>query len=261
MRSYVASTVLAAAFVLTPVAAGYTPAPAQDFSITNKVEAVGPGMEWIKKLQAWWDVHAYYPPDALEKKEDGTVKIHLGIQQDGEVGAVDMVQGSGSHTLDMAGYEVFKYARLRPFPPGSPAAQADVNITLHYVLAHQQSKSPFTVTNDPVHGTVVDTMLEKTCTGRFVPNPLWSGQRRFHPYLVQATWYRNPDGTKWIRFYHDGEGPDYLPVTELGMSAQWIDRPQGVYGVSTHFELWPEGDNHISGKTTSPPGTIDMTCE
>ena len=80
MRSYVASAVLAAVFVLTPVVAGYAPALSQDFTITNKVE---PGGNWIRQLQAWWHVHAYYPPDALERKEDGTVKLHLVIHPNG----------------------------------------------------------------------------------------------------------------------------------------------------------------------------------
>jgi len=255
MRSYVASAVLAAAFVLLPAAAGYAPALSQDFSITNETLA---GSNWMKQLQAWWDVHAYYPPDALKNHEDGTVKVHLVIPQDGEVGLVQVAQGSGSHTLDMAGYEVFKYARLRPVPSAPPAPQADVFITLHYVLAHQQTKSPFTVTNDPVVGTVVDTMLERTCRGFAVPNPLWFG---YHRYWIQATWYHRPDGTKWIRYYQDGRGPDYLPVTELGMSAQWNSPYENKILTHTHFELWPDGDNHISGKTTAPPGTIDMTCQ
>jgi len=80
MRSYVTSAFLAAACLLAPAAAGYAPALSQDFTITNKVE---PGGNWIRQLQAWWHVHAYYPPDALERKEDGTVKLHLVIHPNG----------------------------------------------------------------------------------------------------------------------------------------------------------------------------------
>jgi TonB family protein len=134
LRSYVASAALAAAFVLLPAATGYAPASAQDFSITNET---GRGSEWYKQLQAWWDLHAYYPPDASAKNESGDVKVHLTIKPDGEVWKVEVVQGSGLKVFDMAGYEVFKYALLRPIPPDPAVPQADVYITEHYVLTHR----------------------------------------------------------------------------------------------------------------------------
>src|SRR5271167_2129733 len=103
MRSCIASAILAAASILAPVATGHAPARSQDFSITNKVE---PGGNWIGKLQAWWDVHAWYPEDALEKKQDGTVKLHLVIRENGEVWTEETVQGSGSKSIDNAGFYV-----------------------------------------------------------------------------------------------------------------------------------------------------------
>jgi TonB family protein len=134
MRSYVASPVLAAVFVLTPAAAGYAPALSQDFSITNETPG---GSQWIAKLQAWWDVHAYYPKDASDKNEGGTVKVHLLIHPDGTIWTVELVQGSGSRSLDNAGLYAFHSGILRPFPPGAPAPQPDVYISEHFVLAHQ----------------------------------------------------------------------------------------------------------------------------
>src|SRR5580692_2526817 len=83
-------------------------------------------------------------------------------------------------------------------------------------------KEPFTITNDPPQGTVVNTMLERTCTGTVVPLWSWQGEA----WRVQATWYRRPDGTKWVKFYYNGIGPKYFPVVELGLSAQWITPPQ-----------------------------------
>ena len=119
------------------------------------------------------------------------------------------------------------------------------------------SKSPFTVTNDPVEGTVVDTMLERACSGTVVP--LWWTHRS--KIWVRAIWYRRPDGTKWVKFYRNGVGPDYFPVTEVGVSAQWISAPENYKGDWTHFAVWPDGDNRLSGKTVDPYGTIDLTCE
>jgi len=122
------------------------------------------------------------------------------------------------------------------------------------------SKSPFTITNDPVHDTVVDTMLQRTCTGTLVP--IWWSHL---PHLwIRAIFYREPDGTKWVNFYWHGKGPEHLPVTELGVSAQWIT-PVEPFGAQqkyrAHFAAWPDGDNRLSGTTVDPYGTIDLTCE
>src|ERR1700685_1742033 len=58
MRLSVASSALAAAFVLAPVAAGYAPALCQDFSITNQVApAIAGHPDLMRQLQAWWDAH------------------------------------------------------------------------------------------------------------------------------------------------------------------------------------------------------------
>jgi TonB-like protein len=200
MRSNVASVALAAAFVLAPAVGGYAPALSQDFSITNKEQAAG---DWTRKLQDWWNVHAWYPEEALEKKEAGAVKLHLVILQDGQVWMEDKVQGSGSKSIDDAGFYAFHGAHLLPFPPGTSPSQTDVNLTLHFVLEHRPSKTPFTIGNDPVGGTVVDTMLERTCTGTVEPLWGWSSG----PYRVTTTWYHRPDGTKWVKFYYNGVGP------------------------------------------------------
>ena len=131
MRLSIASSALAAAFVLTPAATGYTPALCQDFSITNQE----PADAWrrdLRQLQAWWDTHAYYPRHASNNDEGGTVKVRLVILSDGRIFTVNMVESSGSRSLDAAAVAVFRNAHLPPFPPGTPAQPADVVVTLHY---------------------------------------------------------------------------------------------------------------------------------
>jgi hypothetical protein len=121
-------------------------------------------------------------------------------------------------------------------------------------------KPPFTVTNDPVHGTVVDTVPQRVCTGT-VDQP-WPGPDGA-PYRVQAIFYRRPDGTPWVRFSWAGKGPLDIPVIELGVSAQWNTpalRRSGAFWW-THYDVWPNGDNRLSGQTVDPYGTIDLTCE
>ncbi len=139
MRLSVASSALAAAFALTPVAAGYAPALCQDFSITNQVE---PGnaarRDLMRQLQAWWDAHAYYPRHASNSDEGGTVKVHLVILSDGRIWTIDVLESSGSRSLDTAGDAVFRGGSVRPFPEGEP--KADIDISLHYVLAHRHDQ-------------------------------------------------------------------------------------------------------------------------
>src|ERR1700678_3814352 len=133
MRLSVASSALAAAFVLAPVAAGYAPALSQDFSITNQVEPANPGRrDLMRQLQAWWEVHAYYPRHASNNDEGGIVKLHLVIAPDGRIGTVNVVESSGSHSLDAAGVAVFRDVFVRPFP--AEETRADVDISLRYVL-------------------------------------------------------------------------------------------------------------------------------
>jgi len=287
MRLSIASSALAAAFVLTPVAAGYAPALCQDFSITNPVE---PGnaarRDVMRQLQAWWDAHAYYPRHASNSDEGGTVKVHLVILPDGRIWTVDVVGSSGSPSLDTAGSAVFRAGFVRPFPEGEP--QADIDISLHYVLAHRHdqpvpagytpvlSKSPFTIMNDPVKSPILDTMLQRTCTGTIVRNGITNHPGYGMRIWAQAIFFRKPDGTPWVKFYEGGY-PVLSPVTEVGKMVQWTGRmehasPKDGYNW-TQYTVWPDGDNHLSGAIGSKVldssgvpynqnigGPVDLTC-
>src|SRR5580698_6508611 len=139
MRLPVASSALAAAFVLTPVAAGHAPALCQDFSITNQAEPANAGRrDMMRQLQAWWDAHAYYPRHASNNDEGGTVKVHLVILPDGRIWTANVVESSGSRSLDTGASSVFSRGFVRPFAAGEQ--QADIDVTLHYVLAHRHDQ-------------------------------------------------------------------------------------------------------------------------
>ncbi len=282
MRSPVASAAVAAAFVLTPVATGYAPALSQDFSITNPEEPADAGRrDLMRQLQAWWDLHAYYPKHASNSDEGGTVKVHLLIFPDGRIWAVDVAEGSGSNALDTAAAAVFRGGFVRPFPDGAPDAKLD--ISLHYVLAHRHdqpsaaaytpalSKRPFTITNDPVKSPILDTMLQRTCTGTVV-----RGGIRNHPMYgtrawAQAVFFRKPDGTPWVKFYEGGYGT-LAPVIEVGKWVQWSGREEHLRsGISmfTQYTVWPDGDNNLDGNIEySYPydrgighgGTVSFSC-
>jgi TonB family protein len=284
MRLSVASSALAAAFVLTPVAASYAPAFSQDFSITNQAE---PANAWrrdvMRQLQAWWDAHAYYPKHASNSDEGGTVKVHLVILPDGNIFIINVVESSGSRSLDGAGSAVFRGGVVRPLPEGEP--KVDIDISLHYVLAHRHdqpapagytpvsSKSPFTIMNDPVKSPILETMLQRTCTGWVVRNGIQNHPVYGMRSTAHAIFFRKPDGTPWVKFYAWGN-PSLAPVTEVGKMVQWTSQEQwgGNKIEWVHYTLWPDGDNHLRGATGSVVyrsgfpysnnigGPVDLTC-
>jgi len=274
MRLFFASAALAAAFVLTPVAAGYAPALSEDFSITNPEESSDSGRrDVMRQLQAWWDVHAYYPKAASQSDQGGTVKLRLVIRPDGVIWMVNLLESSGSSALDHAGALAFRGGFVRPFPPGAPGAPgADIDLSLHYVLAHRHdqpvpvsytpvsSKSPFTISNDPVKSAIVDTMLQRACTGTVVKWGLRNHPIYGVPYWAKVVFFRKPDGTSWVRFWDSGVIV-VVPVTETGNVAQWMSPfnvPRHTY--YTRYTVWADGENHLTGNIGNPQGTVEFTC-
>jgi TonB family protein len=230
------------------------------------VEGANLSPDWIAQLQAWWDLRAYYPMEASEKKVSGTVKVHLLIHQDGQVWLVKVAQGSGAFILDQVAFYVFHGAHLRPFPPGTPAPEADICITLHFVLGHQPSKKPFTITNDPVpvQSTAVNKMMQKTCTGTAVEGG-WGPHSSFGVHRrVNAIFYRDPDGKAWVHWWYDNGAEFVAPVTELGVSAQWNGRlkcgPISAGCNQPHYAVWATGPNSFGGSTVDPEGSVDLAC-
>jgi TonB family protein len=286
MRLSVSLSALAAAFVLMPAATGYSPALSQDFSITNEAQPANPARrDLMRQLQAWWDAHAYYPRHASNNDEGGTVKVHLVILPDGRIWMVDVVESSGSRSLDTAGDAVFRGGSVRPFPEGEPKAEIDVS--LHYVLAYRHdqpapagstpvlSRGRFTITNDPVKSPILDTMLQRDCTGTQVlggiPNYPAYGMHSW----AQAIFFRKPDGTPWVKFYESGY-PSLSPVTEVGKMVTWTGRQQHKRDVDYWYQytVWPDGDNHLSGvigsrminrfgvasNVNAAGNTVELTC-
>jgi len=204
------------------------------------------------------------------------------ILPDGNIFMLNVVESSGSRSLDAAGAQVFRGAFVRPFPEGEP--KADVDISLHYVLAHRHdqpvgagytpvlSKGPFTIMNDPVKSPILDTMLQRTCTGTEVKGGIKNHPEYGMRSWVQVIFFRKPDGTPWVKFY-EGGNPSLSPVTEVGKTVQWtVQRGQKAPHWIV-YTVWPDGDNHLGGATGSLQsdslgvvyssnigGPIDLTC-
>ena len=176
---------------------------------------------------------------------------------------------------------------MRPFPEGAP--KADIDISLHYVLAHRHdqpvaagympvlSKSPFTIMNDPVKSPVLDTMLQRTCTGTEVRGGIRNHTSYGERSAAQAIFFRKPDGTPWVKLSERGY-PSLSPVTEVGKMVTWTGRKEQNGGGQGYeqwlqYTAWPDGDNHLHGAigtiqsksgvafiTTGGGSTIDLTC-
>lgn len=287
MRSLVALITLAVPLVLAPVVVGQAPAMSQDFSITNQVDPIDVGRrDLLNQLQAWWNNHAYYPKHASNNDDAGTVKIHLVIHTDGTIWMANVVESSGSPSLDVAATAAFRGGFVRRFPTGIPEAVLDVSA--HYVLAYRRDQQPtasitpvssgrsFTITNQPVQSPILETMLQKSCTGTVVKQGI-----RNHPsygvrYQAQAIFFRRPDGTPWVRFSEGGSSLSLAPIVQVGKVLRWSGpeehHPQGGSSF-TQYTAWADGDNVIIGdletvfigftRAMMPlnrGGTIDFTC-
>jgi TonB family protein len=288
MRVLIASAALAAAFVLMPAAARHAPAWSQDFSITNPDEpADGSRRDLMRQLQAWWDVHAFYPRHASRNDEDGTVGIHLTILRDGRIFSVEVTTSSESESLDAAARKTFSGAVVRPFPAG--VAETGLDISLHYILAHRHDqpvpadykpvppKAPFTIANDPVKSPILETMLLKSCTGTIVLNGLRNNASRGVFYDSKLVFFRQPDGTPWVEFYEVSH-KSLSPVVQVGKLVTWTGPTSGS-GLQAggnrlnHYTAWLGADNklngcistdnsrRLTGDCENANGTLNYSCE
>ena len=162
-----------------------------------------------------------------------------------------------------------------------------MDISLHYVLAHRHdqtvpagyapvdSKSPFTTMNDPVRSPILETMLQRICTGTVVKQEIRNHPMYGTPYAAEAIFFRKPDGTPWVKFYEGGH-PILAPVTEVGKLVQWTGRAERASGGVdrfTQYTVWSDGNDNLNGKLETVysgytkanrdinnGGTIEFTC-
>lgn len=71
------------------------------------------GAAWMGRLKQWWDQHSFYPREASQSDEGGSVRVRIVIAADGQVASIQVVQGSGSSALDAAALAVFRNAHHR----------------------------------------------------------------------------------------------------------------------------------------------------
>lgn len=80
-----------------------------------QIRAANASEDWNRGLLQFWLRHRFYPPQAAQSGEEGTVTIQLTVDRSGRVDNVEIVSRSGSQWLDMAAVATFRNARLPPF--------------------------------------------------------------------------------------------------------------------------------------------------
>lgn len=122
---------------LGPVASasrGAPPRGPQDIDSNIRVVGAQVGPDWIRLMQEWWVRHRYYPTQAAQNGEAGTVQVHLDMDRLGRVLSVRIESTSGSQWLDAGALSIFRNAQLPPFPSGTPEPRADLHLTLNFYL-------------------------------------------------------------------------------------------------------------------------------
>jgi protein TonB len=108
----------------------------ENTKIFGRADSKEVGPDWYNRFEAWWERHAYYPPQAGENGEQGDVALDLVIRRNGDVASAILAERSGSQWLDMAALGVFRDARL-PELPSTAAATVPIHLTIHYVIVRR----------------------------------------------------------------------------------------------------------------------------
>lgn len=98
------------------------------------IRAANIGADWAQGLAAYWLRHRYYPTQAAESGEDGTVKIQIVVNRLGRVVSAEVLDRSGSPWLDMAAVGTWRNAQLAPLPAENNDPTITIPLTINYLL-------------------------------------------------------------------------------------------------------------------------------
>ncbi len=98
------------------------------------IRAANIGADWAQGLAAYWRRHRYYPQQAAQNGEDGTVQIEIVVNRLGRVESVEIQRRSGSPWLDMAAVGTWRNAQLAPLPAENTDRTITIPLTINYLL-------------------------------------------------------------------------------------------------------------------------------
>ncbi len=100
------------------------------------IRAANIGADWAQCLAVYWRQHRYFPQQAAQSGEDGTVEIQIVVNRLGRVESVEIKRRSGSPWLDMAAVGTWRNAQLAPLPAENTDPTITIPLTINYVLIH-----------------------------------------------------------------------------------------------------------------------------
>lgn len=98
------------------------------------IRAANIGADWAQGLAVYWRQHRYYPQQAAQNGEDGTVEIQIVVNRLGRVESVEIQRRSGSPWLDMAALGTWRNAQLAPLPAENTDRTITIPLTINYIL-------------------------------------------------------------------------------------------------------------------------------
>ncbi len=100
------------------------------------IRAANIGADWAQCLAVYWRQHRYFPEQAAQSGEDGTVEIQIVVNRLGRVESAEIKRRSGSPWLDMAAIGTWRNAQLTPLPAENTDPTITIPLTINYVLIH-----------------------------------------------------------------------------------------------------------------------------
>lgn len=91
------------------------------------------GVDWQGALMTYWLTHRYYPRQAADDGEDGSVDLELTVGASGKVENAVLKSKSGNQFIDMAALGTWRNAKLPPLPP-ELGERYTFTITINYIL-------------------------------------------------------------------------------------------------------------------------------
>jgi protein TonB len=91
---------------------------------------------WNGAFMAWVREHGFYPPQAAQNGEDGSVMVRVVIERSGRVRSVEMRRPSGSVWLNMGLQSMFRSQVVPPFTPDMQGETTTMDFTMHYIIVY-----------------------------------------------------------------------------------------------------------------------------
>ena len=113
------------------------PRGSQDDESYRHIGGADPGPDWMSELHRWAAAHAYYPEEAAQEGQQGSVTVQVEIDHFGHVLNVDMISRSGSQWLDLAWLGEWRGAKVPSFPQGTMGDTTTLQYTINYILIHR----------------------------------------------------------------------------------------------------------------------------